>query len=261
MSEERNDGGNPPGDDIELSDDFDEPEVDELEADDEERDSDREEAPPDEEPEAKPQPQRRDRGRRERQAAALRQQREKVDRLERELQQVRQASQAPRIDPYEQQRRDTLEREQISLLPPDQQSLYWVQKSEQRVAQALQQQRAELSDTIERSSWEQSCRSDPMRRRYSDKVESTLNSYAPGQVRPPREVVFRYLLGEDVERKRASDNGRQRSQAARRVRDQTTQPGNGRSDAPRERTAGNSRDDNSLEALRRRVYGSGRPLW
>ena len=259
MSEERTQAGNPPGDAIELNDDFDEPALEELEAEDEAADEEgadeRDEAPP-EEP-AKPTPQRRGTGRRERQAAAIRDQRERIDRLERELQQARQVQQ-PRIDPYEQQRRDQAEREQVALMPLDQQGLYWAQKSEQRVAQALQQQRAELSDTIERSAWEQRCTSDPMRRRYAQRVEQTLNQYGPGQIKPPREVVFRYLLGEDIETKRATDGGRQRTQAARRVRNQTTQPSNGRSDGTRD---SGSRDDNSIEALRRRVYGSGRPLW
>jgi hypothetical protein len=259
MSEERTvDAGNPPGDDVELSDEYDEPEIgEELDAGDEEGG----EEPPieDESPPEEPRTQRRDRGRRERQAAVIRESRERIERLERELQASRQTQQAPRIDPYEQARRDEAERQQVASLPYEQQGLYWAQKSEQRVAAALAQQRADLADQIERSSWESRCAADPMRRRYQDRVEQTLATYPPGQPRPPREAVYRYLIGDEIDKKRASDGGRQRRQAAQRVRSQTTQPSNGRSDAPRER--GNESSDNSVEALRRRVYGSGRPLW
>lgn len=260
MSEERIDAGTPPDDDIDLSDDFDEPEAEELDASDEPEAEEETEAPDEQPPEERPRRSNTQR-RKERQAVVIRESREQIARLERDLQQLRQQQAQPRIDPYEQQRRDQAEREQVALMPLEQQNIYWTNRSEQRVAAALAQQRQELSDQIERASWEQSCRADPMRRRYMQKVEETLNSYGPGQVRPPREIVYKYLVGEEIDRKRAADGGRQRSQAARRVRSQTTQPGNGRSDAPRERTQGNSSQDNSLEALRRRVYGSNRPLW
>lgn len=260
MSDERNDAGSLPDDDVELSDDFepDEPE-EELDAG-EEPEGDGSQEEPAEEPRERA-PRTRSQGRRERQAAAIRESREQISRLERELLQLRQQATQPRIDPYEQQRRDQAEREQVALMPLEQQAQYWTNRSEQRVAQALAQQRFELADQIERASWEQSCRADPMRRRYMSKVEETLNSYAPGQVRPPREVVFRYLIGDEIDRKRSADGGRQRNQAARRVRGQTTQPSNGRSDGARARTQGANGQDNSLEALRRRVYGSNRPLW
>lgn len=259
MSDERSDAGNPPGDDIELSDDFDEPEAEELDAG-EEPEGEEPEAP-DEEPAQEPPRRGTARHRKERQAAQIRESREQIARLERELQQARQQQIQPRVDPYEQARRDQAEREQVALMPLEQQSLYWTQRSEQRVAAALAQQRLELADQIERSGWEQRCAADPMRRRYMQKVEETLNSYPPGVQRPPREIVYRYLVGDEIDRKRAADGGRQRNQAARRVRNQTTPVGNGRSDAPRERTQGANGQDNSLEALRRRVYGSNRPLW
>ena len=259
MSEDRKeaDAGNLPDDDVELNDEFDEPEVgEELDAGDE--DGGEEPQADDEPAEPRPAP-RRDRGRRERLAERVRQSNERIERLERELQATRQVQQAPRVDPYEQARRDEAERQHVANLPYEQQGLYWAQKSEQRVAAALQQQRADISDQIERSAWESRCASDPMRRRYADRVEAALATYQSGQARPPREAVYRYLLGEDIDKKRSADNGKQRQQAARRVRSQTTQPANGRSDAPRER--GHESGDNSLEALRRRVYGSGRPLW
>jgi hypothetical protein len=261
MSEERTvaDAGNPPDDDVELNDEFDEPDVgEELDAGDEDSGDEPqiEEEPVErlrERPRSKP-------GRQERQSAReIRELRERVERAERAAETARQTQQAPRVDPYEQARRDEAERQHVLTLPYEQQGLYWAQKSEQRVAAALQQQRADISDQIERSSWESRCAADPMRQRYADRVEAALATYAPGQARPPREAVYRYLLGEDIDKRRATDGGKQRQQAARRVRSQTTQPANGRSDAPRER--GQESGDNSLSALRRRVYGSGRPLW
>jgi len=259
MSEDRKeaDAGNLPDDDVELNDEFDEPEVgEELDAGDE--DGGEEPQADDEPAEPKPAP-RRDRGRRERLAERVRQSNERIERLERELQATRQIQQAPRVDPYEQQRQAEAERQHVANLPYEQQGLYWAQKSEQRVAAALQQQRADIGDQLERSAWKSLCAVDPMARRYDDRVEAALATYAPGQPRPPREAVFNYLLGEELRRKRAADNGKQRQQAARRVQRQTTQPANGRSDAPRER--GRESGDNSLEALRRRVYGPNRPLW
>jgi len=259
MSEDRKeaDAGNLPDDDVELNDEFDEPEVgEELDADDE--DGGEEPRADDEPAEPKPAP-RRDRGRRERLAERVRQSNERIERLERELQATRQVQQAPRVDPYEQRARDEAERQHVANLPYEQQGLYWAQKSEQRVAAALQQQEQRLADQLERSEWKSLCAVDPMARKYDSQVEAALATYAPGVQRPPREAVFNYLLGQEMRKRRSADNGKQRQQAARRVRSQTTQPANGRSDAPRER--GQESQDNSLEALRRRIFQPGRALW
>lgn len=249
MSEERN-AETLPEDEQELRDDFDEPEVDELD----DGEAETGEAPAEE---VEPEPQRRrarpgPRERRER--AELRELREEQQRLRQELAQTRQSYQPPRQDPYEAHRAEQAWREQVSLLSPDQQFAAYNQRTEQRVAAALQQQEQRIKDQADRTDWNALCRTDTLAAKYRDRVEALCAGMVPGAV--PRELIFEKLLGEDMRKQRATSVPRQRREAAERVRQQTAAPAGGRSDGARARADTN---DNSIEASRRRI--AGKALW
>jgi hypothetical protein len=193
-------------------------------------------------------------GRRERQSREIRELRERLERNERELA-ARSYQPPPRVDPAEQARREAQEREQVALLSPDQQINYWRERDRREFASALQTQNAQITDQIDRSTWDSACRSDPVRQRMSAQVEQQFRDLGgPGRA-PTREVIFTYLYGQEALRQKTRTSGRQRQAAQRRVASQTTRPAGGRSDVQRDRAA----SGDSYEAALQRVQG--RPLW
>lgn len=230
MSEERDAGELP--DETEELDDLDDP----VEGDPEPDTGDEEPPDGDEgEDEPLPQPKAKAPGRRERQRAEVRELRERSDRLERELQSVRQQQQQPRVDnSAELARVAQFERDQLPLLTPDQQIGYWRQKDRQELGGYLQRQEAVIVDRLDHQAWQASCASNPRRARFANQVEQTIASMPPGPSRQ-REVVYKFLLGEEIDRQAGRQTGKQRQAAQRRVRGQTTQPGGSRSDAVRDR--------------------------
>jgi hypothetical protein len=194
-------------------------------------------------------------GRRERQSREIRELRERLDRNERELANARSYQPPPRVDPAEQARRDAQEREQVSLLAPDQQINYWRERDRRDFATALQAQNATVTDQIDRSTWDSACRSDPVRQRMAAQVEQQFRDLGGAGRAPAREVIFTYLYGQEALRQKQRTGGRQRQAAQRRVAGQTTRPAGGRSDVQRDRAAAGD----SYEAALQRVQG--RPLW
>jgi hypothetical protein len=241
-------------DDVEL-DDF-EPEAEEgEEVADLGEDTGEEPGGEDETRQAPPQPRRP--GREERRRAELRELRERVERQDRELARVQgQVQQQPRVDPAELARREQLEREQVQLLAPEQQIEYWRRKDRQEFQQTLFNHQIQIGETIDKRDWDAACRTDTVRSRFADRVEDVLRTERNAGRNPTRETVFKYLYGEAALQQRQRQGDRQRRNGAARVRAQTTQPAGGRSDVAADRR---TRDDDSIEAARRRI--SGRPLW
>lgn len=197
-------------------------------------------------------------GREERRRAELRELRERVERQDRELARVSgQVQQQPqRIDPAELARREQAEREQVALYPVEQQLAYWRDKDRREINQTLLNQQIQIGETIDKRDWDAECRRDRVRDRFSARVEDTLRAERQAGRNPTRETIFKYLYGEAALQQRQGQGDRQRRNGAARVRAQTTQPAGGRSDVATDRR---TRDDDSIEAARRRV--SGRPLW
>jgi len=249
MSEERDDGGLP-ADDVEL----DEPELEEEQLE-EEGTGDDQPSEPDEEPEAAAQQTRRP-GRRERQSAELRELRERSDRLERELQSVRQQPQPRPDNSAELARIAAYERDQLPLLPPDQIARYYDDKTRREVGAILHQQQAQIADQLDRAAWQASLAGNARRSRFAAQVEQTIQGMAPGPSRQ-REVVYKYLFGDEMDRQAARKAPGQRAAAQRRVQSQRTQPGGGRSDVARDRQPSGGGDD--YEGALSRVRG--RALW
>lgn len=198
-------------------------------------------------------------GRREREAAARRGLEEKVERLERELGSVRgQQQQQPRVDnSAELARVAAYERDQLPLLPTDQQNAYWYGKQQREFNNKLAYQELVLTDRLDKSSWDAACRASPRRQRFAAQVEATLQSERQQNRNPERETIYRYLLGDELERQAGRRAPDQRRAAARRVRAQTTQPGGSRSDVVRDRQPAASGQDYEGAMARLRE----KPLW
>jgi hypothetical protein len=210
----------------------------------------------DAEPAARPEARRP--GRRERQTAELRELRERVERQERELQGVRGQQQQPRADnSAELARVAAYERDQLPLLPADQIASYYHNKQLRIVGDALARQEVTLTDRLDKSSWDSACRTSARRERFAAQVEDTLRSERQQGRNPERETIYRYLLGDEIERQAGRRAPGQRQAAARRVRSQATQPGGSRSDVARDRQPAATGQDYEGAMARTR----GKPLW
>lgn len=195
-------------------------------------------------------------GRRERQSAEIRELRETVRRLERETRERQQQPPASRIDPAEQARRDQAERDYVAQLPYEQQSAYWYNKQRQENTSLILGMQQNVSDQIDKSSWDLACRGDRVRAAFADRVEDLFRAErAQGRVQS-REILFKYLYGEEVDRQRSQKDDRQRRDAATRVRRETVRPANARSDAARPSTR---QPADEYEAALNRVRNQ--PLW
>jgi hypothetical protein len=262
MSEERDDGNLPVED---------QPELDDLEVE-EGEEEDEGESPVEDggEPEVESgqqqpaaQPARRGRGARERQRAELRELRERLERNERELQGYRQQQASPRADnSAELARIAAYERDQLPLLSPHEISAYYAQKTERTLGAALSQFQQRTADSIDRTSWDAACRSDPIKARLSAEVERVRLDEAREGRFPSRDTIFTFLYGQEALRGRNRQTASQRAAAQRRVRAQTTRPGAARSDVGRERST--ARDQDSYEGAMERMEERkrrGDPLW
>lgn len=194
--------------------------------------------------------------RRERQAAHWRTRAETTERelssLRRELDEIRTRTTAPPpVDPYAQQRAQEAENARVANMTYEEQRDYFRQKDRQEVASALQGIEFRMADRADKQAWESSTRDSPARLRLSAEVERTLQAERARGRNADREVIYKYLRGEELdraEREGRGSIGRQRQAAQGRVRRQTTRPASGRGDTGR--TGAGNRVDADERLLR-----------
>jgi hypothetical protein len=197
----------------------------------------------------------RPRGRNERRAAEIRELRERNERLERDVEAIRsQQGRAP-VDPAAAQRAEEQWWEQAAVLPQDQFVRAVRDRERQVLGGALAQQEQRIADRIDKSTWDSSARSDPMRAKFSQRVEREVETARAQGRSPDRETIYTYLVGQEVLRQRGLKLATQQNGGRRRVAAQRTTPAGGRSDSVRERAPAGD----SYEAARKRL--DNQPLW
>jgi hypothetical protein len=249
MSEDRSSAAAPEPEDLDLD-----PEDEDLEPADPDEDLDPDE--PDPEPRVAPEP--RQPSRYERRVRSLNEQirteREARLRLEGQLQ-ARPAPHVPQVDPRVEEQQFM---EQLRMLSPEDQAMAVGRRVQDTTSRALQAQRLEFADMMDRQSFTQLQRAEPAAKRLSDKVEQLLASERAAGRNSPREVIFSYLLGSELREKAARAGDQQRRTGQRRIAAQTTRPGNSRSTVA-SHGGRRSADDNSQEAILERSGDI--PLW
>jgi hypothetical protein len=173
--------------------------------------------------------------------------------LEAYRQQPRQA--VPQVDPRVEEQQFM---EQLRMLSPEDQAMAVGRRVQDTTSRALQAQRLEFADMMDRQSFTQLQRAEPAAKRLSDKVEQLLASERAAGRNSPREVIFNYLLGSELREKAARAGDQQRRTGQRRIAAQTTRPGNSRSTVA-SHGGRRSADDNSQEAILERSGDI--PLW
>jgi hypothetical protein len=254
MSDPRNPPDN--GEDIDLGEIED---IDESEAGDEPEAEDDAEPPEggDDEPGEREPP------KRGRASDTIRSLRERAQASERELADLKnqfselRTQRQPAADPYAQQRAAEAERaelERVSQLPFDEQQRWWNNRTEQRVAQAMQGLEFRLADQSDKTAFGLAAQGSPARARLAGQVEQTLQQYRARGQNAEREVIYKYLRGEELDRAEREGKGvsRQRTDATRRVRSQTTRPASPRGGAApaRSDTRGMDADERFLRNTR-----------
>jgi len=195
-------------------------------------------------------------GRRERDAARLRREREEraAERAayEARLAALERNQQRPVFDTEGQARAEREELARIAQLPWEEQIAAFNQRTERRTAAALGNIQARNEDLLDQMRFERLQETAPAARRLAAEVERQMaDGRARGIQGLTRVAVYKYLRGDEVDKKEQSALGRQRRAGRANVRRETTRPGVARSAAG----AARRQTDNSIEAVTARLRG------
>lgn len=170
------------------------------------------------------------------------------------LNQTRQPAYIPQPDPYRQAELDRQEAERVAQMMPHEAAAYYSSKAEQRMGQQLLQGRLEVADILDRQSFQQICRDEPMAGKLRDQVETLLSQARRNGSNPTREAIYNQLLAAQVRpRMNNAELTRARRQGRAAIARQTTQPGGGRSSVTQQRNGRAEESDAEFEARLRRV--------
>lgn len=152
--------------------------------------------------------------------------------LRRELNELRNRP-AP-IDPMAAQRELEAENARLEMMSPAEQARYFYQKGQQETRVALAQQQFLAQDSQDRRDYAALKRDIPAATRLETQVEATLQQLRQqGIFGIGREDILKNLLGDEVLSRSRQGVGRARQDGQRRIRQQTTQPAQGRGDVAR----------------------------
>ena len=153
---------------------------------------------------------------------------DRAERLERDIEDLRRRQQS-RSDPEAEAR----ERERLALMSPEERAEHRIQQTENRLTGELRRTQFMLSEQNDKAAFDAKCASDPVYRKYQDRVESELQKIRRGNpaagVQPqnvPRERLLELLIGQDALKRRGEAGTRQRRTEQVRARE-TVRPGGG----------------------------------
>ena len=158
---------------------------------------------------------------------------ERAARLERELAEARgfqQGMQARQVDPQAQARAEQEFYASLELMPPAQAYQAIVARERQNVGTALQQIEFRSNDRADKQSYDIAARTSRVHQQYRSQVEQTLASERAAGRNPDREVILKFLVGNDVLERASRAAPAQRNGAAARVASQQTRPTGARGD-------------------------------
>lgn len=202
---------------------------------------------PDPEPDPEPAPQRQSKAqeRIRRQQAELVRQRTETANLKRQFDELqRTTSQAQAA---ENQRRQA---EALAGMDPDERARAIAEQRFQALQQQINRQQWELQENSDRTSWQSRVTTDPVAKRYAERVDARLAEMRANGQTAPRASVYYYLLGEDIAKKGPKAIASQRAAASGRSRAASGSPQRSRPDASRQ---GGRLDPDSIEAIEGRL--------
>jgi len=186
---------------------------------------------------------------------------ERATRLERELAEARgfqNGVQARQVDPQAAARAEQEFYASLELMQPAQAYQAIVARERQLVGAHLQQVEFRSNDRADKQAYDIAARSSRVHQQYRSQVEQTLAAERAQGRNPDREVILKYLVGNDVLDRANRAAPAQRNGAARRVAAQQSRPTGARGDAGRGQRGpapGSMEHDEALlnDAIRRGV--------
>ena len=145
--------------------------------------------------------------------------------------------------------------ERRRMMAPDELVADVTQELRQDFGGALQALQFQQGDALDRTEFRASAATSKARAAYVDRVEALLASERAAGRNHTRDALFKYLYGEDMEKRASRAAPGQRRAAAARVAGQTTRPAGARGGAP----AGRRQPADGYEADRALI--DGKPLW
>lgn len=183
-----------------------------------------------------------------------------LEQTQRELADLRQRPAPVPVDPAAQARAAEARAERRRMMSPDELAADITQELSGQFGQAFQNLQFQHTDALDQQRFESSAVRSPVRARYTERVEQALQAERSQGRNHSREALFKYLYGEEMEKRATRAAPAQRRAGAARVAGQTVRPAGARSDSvagrrPAPGTA--AHDDAALDDARR----SGRSPW
>ena len=154
--------------------------------------------------------------------------------LEREVAELRGfqqgISQRQPVDPQAAQRAEQEFYASLEMMPPAQAYQAIVARERQNVGTALQQIEFRSNDRADKQAYDIAARTSRVHQQYRSQVEQTLASERAAGRNPDREVILKFLVGNDVLERASRAAPAQRNGAAARVASQQTRPTGARGD-------------------------------
>jgi hypothetical protein len=121
----------------------------------------------------------------------------------------------------------------LEMMPPAQAYQAIVQRERQAIGAELNQREFRANERADKQAYDATARTSKVHQQYRSQVESTLAAERAQNRNPEREVILKYLVGNDVLERANRAAPAQRTGAARRVAGQQTRPTGARGDVAR----------------------------
>jgi translation initiation factor IF-2 len=144
--------------------------------------------------------------------------------LEREVAELRQIASRPAVDPAAAARAEQEWLAQLDMMTPAQAAQAVLERSRRENQQQLNMLHFQTTDRLDKQAYDATARTSKVHQQYRSQVEQVLASERAQGRNPDREIILKYLVGNDVLERGARAAPAQRSAAARRVNGQRTQP-------------------------------------
>ncbi len=161
---------------------------------------------------------------------------ERAAKAERELAEARgfqQGIAARQVDPQAAARAEQEFYASLEMMPPAQAYQALMQRGQQQIGAVIQGVEFRANERADKQSYDIAARTSKVHQQYRSQVEQTLAAERAQGRNPEREVILKYLVGNDVLERSSRAAPAQRNGAARRVASQRTQPTGARGDAAR----------------------------
>lgn len=156
--------------------------------------------------------------------------RERAERLERDLEEMRRGNTG-----RNRAEEEAAERERLALMTPEERTDYLLRKQRDEILGEVRRGQFVTADQNDKAAFAARAASDPLYRRYEERVEKELQTLRARGQNVSREALLSYLIGQDALKRRGEVAGKQRRKAAEVRRRETAKPGSGRGDAPAQR--------------------------